>query len=113
METGKKNSGATRLMKRKRPGKSELHIWLWQQEADSETIEELEQMLSDDEWRRVRRLQCRHAARRFVVRRGALRWILGKYLGLPPQEVRLVYGCQGKPGLAPEMCCDLQFSLSD
>lgn len=92
---------------------ADLHVWTFSLEVDRESIALQEAVLSAEEWRRVRRYSSPHAARRFIVRRGLLRRILGKYLDHPPEEVRFVYNAYGKPFLAPEKCFDLQFSLSD
>jgi 4'-phosphopantetheinyl transferase len=51
------------------------------------------------------------AARRFLLARAGLRGILGWYLGVDPQTLRLVYGPQGKPGLEASRY-ELQFNLS-
>jgi len=39
---------------------------------------------------------------RFMVARGSLRAILGRYLGIPPDRLRFLYGPRGKPRLAEE-----------
>ena len=90
-----------------------LHVWIFNLEVDREAVARQEAVLSADEWRRVRRYSSAHVARRFVVRRGLLRRILGEYLVQSPEGIRFVYNAYGKPLLAPEICSDLQFSLSD
>ncbi len=92
---------------------ADLHVWTLSLDVDREAIALQEAVLSAEEWRRVKRYSSPHAARRFIVRRGLLRRILGKYLNHPPDEVKFVYNAYGKPFLAPEFCSDLQFSLSD
>lgn len=90
-----------------------LHIWIWNLNVDQRRLFQCEDVLSTEEWRRVRRYDSHLPARRFIVRRGMLRCILGQYLDRPPQEVRIVYAPHGKPLLAPEISTDLHFSLSD
>lgn len=90
-----------------------LHVWIINLNVNREAVALQEAVLSAEEWKRVRRYTSSLAARRFIVRRGLLRRILGKYLDHPPEEVRFVYNAYGKPFLAPENCSDLQFSLSD
>lgn len=90
-----------------------LHVWIWRQNVDQESHSRLEEVLSTDEWRRVRRSTRHLPARRFIVRRGMLRFILGQYLDQLPQEVRFVYNPQGKPALALQYSTDLHFNLSD
>ncbi len=89
-----------------------LHVWTFSQEVNLLDLSRQEHTLSDEEWRRVRRYSSARPARRFIVRRGLLRRILGKYLGRSPEEVRFVYNAHGKPILSPELFSDLQFSLS-
>ena len=90
-----------------------LHVWTWNLDADQECLSQYEDVLSFEEWRRVRRYASHVLARRFIVRRGMLRCILGQYLDRPPQDVRFAYTPHGKPLLAPEFSTDLHFSLSD
>lgn len=90
-----------------------LHVWTWNLDVDQKRLSQYEDMLSIEEWRRVRRYASHLLARRFIVRRGVLRCILGQYLNQPPQEVRIVYNPHGKPLLAPEISTALHFNLSD
>lgn len=90
-----------------------LHVWTWNLDVDQRRLSQCEEVLSIEEWRRVRRYASHLPARRFIVRRGMLRCILGQYLDQPPQEVGIVYTPHGKPLLAPEISTDLHFSLSD
>lgn len=90
-----------------------VHVWTWRLDVDQETLSRFEEVLSTDEWRRVRRSACHLQARRFIVRRGMLRSILGQYLDHAPQEVGFVYNPQGKPALASQFPTDLHFNLSD
>lgn len=92
---------------------SVLHVWTFNMEADPEVIAQQEAVLSAEEWMRARRYSSSQVARRFIVRRGLLRRILGKYLDHSPKEIRIEFNAYGKPFLAPGMCSDLQFSLSD
>ena len=90
-----------------------VHVWTWRLDVDRETLSRFEEVLSTDEWRRVRRSALHLPARRFIARRGRLRHILGQYLDHNPQEVRFVYNPQGKPALAPGFSNELHFNLSD
>ena len=47
-----------------------------------------------------------------MAARGILRNILGRYLGLAPQQVQFVYNAQGKPALAASQAAGLQFNLA-
>lgn len=94
-------------------GESVLHVWILGLKLDRESLALQEEMLSAEEWKRVRRYSSQSVGRRFIVRRGLLRQILGQYLDYPPERIRFVYNAHGKPFLAPEHSSDLQFSLSD
>lgn len=89
-----------------------LHVWNLGLNVDREALSRHEDVLAVEEWQRVRRYSSARPARRFIVRRGLLRWILGKYLYSPPEEIRFVYNAHGKPFLSPELSSELQFSLS-
>ncbi len=72
----------------------------------------LERTLSPDERERAARYRFARDRARYIVARGTLRAILGRYLDLDPADLRFVYGPQGKPTLAPEHGCELSFNLS-
>src|SRR6266496_5468872 len=58
--------------------------------------------LSDDERDRSARFRFERDRRRFVVARGALRELLGRYLDTHPGQVRFIYNAFGKPELHPD-----------
>jgi 4'-phosphopantetheinyl transferase len=68
--------------------------------------------LADDERARSARLRFEHDRRRFIVARGALRTLLGRYLGIHPAAIRFVYNSYGKPELSPDLSSGLRFNLS-
>lgn len=83
-------------------------------DASRNDLTRCERLLSADEWARVRRMAHAEAARRFIVRRGLLRQLLGTYLDTPPEALVFTYGPQGKPALtAPWARTELRFNLSD
>ena len=90
-----------------------LHVWILDLDVDRKSLALQEEMLSAEEWRKVRRYSSRRLARRFIVRRGLIRRLLGQYLNLEPLDIRFVYNAHGKPFLAPELSPDLQFNVSD
>ena len=90
-----------------------VHIWTWNLDVDRDALSELESELSQSEWRRVRRYAAHRIARRFIVRRGMLRRVLGLYLNLQPHQVQFSYNAHGKPLLAPDISPPLQFNISD
>ncbi|MXX25542.1 MAG: hypothetical protein F4Z82_08885 [Caldilineaceae bacterium SB0668_bin_21] len=90
-----------------------LHVWILDLNLDRESLASLEELLSVEEWRRVRLYSTCRLGRRFIARRGLLRLVLGQYLNQDPKDISFLYNAYGKPFLAPELSTDLQFSLSD
>jgi 4'-phosphopantetheinyl transferase len=76
----------------------EVHVWAVP--LDEGPLPPDESMLSDDERRRAERFRRPELRRRFVAARSGLRMIIGRYLGTPPADVRLVLDPGGKPRLA-------------
>lgn len=85
-------------------------IHVWRVRMDHACFEP-EQVLSDDEKERAGRFYFDSDRHRFSVARGALRAILGGYLGMEPKRVKFDYGAQGKPFLA-DAASPIRFNLS-
>lgn len=101
-------------METKFPLPATVHIWYARLDPPDSAVAQMEQTLSADEWARLRRFHFARDARRYAVRRGVLRHLLGDYLTMPPAEVAFVYGPQQKPALAPPLAeSGLHFNLSD
>ncbi len=83
--------GAVRLA----PG--EVHVWAVPLGGDADPFAKL---LSPPELQRLERFRFMDHRRRFQIGHGALRVILGGYLGQPPETVAFVHGPRGKPYLA-------------
>lgn len=66
-------------------------------------------ILSAEECGRAARFRFAHDSRRYVVRRGILRELIGSYLDSDPAEVTFVHNAYGKPSLAQG---GLRFNLS-
>ena len=79
----------------------EVHVWRASLDLPSAWRSRLQQTLSPDELERAKRFRFERDRRRYVVRRGMLRDILGRYLGVEAGELRFVYSAHGKPDLAP------------
>jgi 4'-phosphopantetheinyl transferase len=80
------------------PREREVHVWqvpLYQRE---EEIARFEGLLSHDELERAGRFKFFRDRRRFVVARGALRTLLGRYLRVD-SPIDFVYEPKGKPRL--------------
>jgi len=92
----------------------ELRLWSISLNPPSASAEALNRLLSPDERERAARFRFDVHRRRYVVGRGALRRLLGRELGLPPEAVAFDYGPRGKPFLAARHARpDLQFNLSN
>lgn len=84
-------------------GPGEAHLWytIADEVWEPGHVARLESLLTPDE--RARQLRYRFAEdrHRFLVARGLLRWTLGRYLRLPPEELRFGATARGKPTLQP------------
>lgn len=69
-----------------------------------------EQVLAEDEINRAERFQFSQLRESFVITRGVLRYLLGRYLNLHPASIRFIYGSKGKP--AVESATGIQFSMT-
>jgi 4'-phosphopantetheinyl transferase len=67
-------------------------------------------VLSEDELLRAARFKVEDGRRNFVATRGALRILLGRYLGVEPEALRFATTTNGKPRLDPLQ--KLQFNVS-
>lgn len=100
-----------------RPG--EVHLWFVDLHASPGLLSHFFSLLSRDERERAERFRFDAHRRRYVARRGFLRWLLGRYLGRPGDSLLFGYGAAGKPFLAPEQQPSqrpeehLTFNLSD
>jgi 4'-phosphopantetheinyl transferase len=78
----------------------EVHVWCASLEHPPAGAAELAGILSDEERARAARYLSPSAHNQFVVGRGLLRTLLGRYLGRDPCRVAFRLGPQGKPALA-------------
>ncbi len=89
-------------MKTERPSLSlperTIHVWITPIGPSSESeVERFRECLSFDELSRAEKFATDRLRCSFVQARGALRTLLGGYLGMRPKEVPLRYGPNGKP----------------
>ena len=92
---------------------AQVHLWRADLELPAPQMQFLAKFLSIDEQKRAARFRFDRDRHHFTVGRGLLRWILSKYLMIPPQELQFDYEAKGKPLLAPS--CNpgqWQFNLS-
>jgi 4'-phosphopantetheinyl transferase len=90
-----------------------LHVWRVSLDLPAPAVERLSGLLSPDELEREAHYRHADLRRRFVVARGALRYLLGAYLLTDPHQVSFHLSAAGKPSIAsPESGLPLSFSLS-
>ena len=94
---------------------TDVHVWRASLEQPLPNVESLRQLLSPDERARADRFHFEKDRRHFVVARGVLRSLLGRYLGIEPDTLRFAYADHGKPHLAaeiPQQPAQLKFNLA-
>jgi 4'-phosphopantetheinyl transferase len=74
-----------------------VDIWAFPTIASDVVIARLETVLNRDELQRAACFRFPHLRRSFVLARGTLRCLLGRYLQSDPGAVRFVYCTNGKP----------------
>jgi 4'-phosphopantetheinyl transferase len=87
-----------------------VHCWRIPLDLPEPAITRLRETLSWQELRRAAGLRSWRDRRRFVAAHGALRELLGRYLGLAPGRIGFKHGACGRPELARGG--RLRFSLS-
>jgi 4'-phosphopantetheinyl transferase len=78
----------------------EIHIWCALLDQPACLVKKVVCSLSIDEKARAGRFYFEEDRKRFIVRHGILRMILGYYLRVEASELRFCYGRNGKPRLA-------------
>jgi 4'-phosphopantetheinyl transferase len=82
------------------PGAPRVEVWQVDLHVDAAAVAAALSVLSDEERARADRPRRPEDQRRLIVSRAALRRILGAWLGVAPQALRLGEGDYGKPYLA-------------
>jgi 4'-phosphopantetheinyl transferase len=90
----------------------EVHSWCVSLDVPPETSARFCATLTLDERNRSARFHFERDRQRFIVARGVLRDLLGRYLQTAPDQIGFVCNAFGKPDLAPEFGNRLKFSLS-
>jgi 4'-phosphopantetheinyl transferase len=78
----------------------EVHVWHAALDCEEKVLGRLESRLSQEENARADRFHFVNDRNRFVVARGLLRELLGKYLHQAPTGLEFSYGEHGKPSLS-------------
>jgi 4'-phosphopantetheinyl transferase len=93
--------------------RNEVHVWRAALDVPESDVRRLGSTLAGDERQRAERFVFQRDRTHFVVARGLLRVLLGRYLEHDPQRLRFVYGTYGKPELATVSGgTDLRFNVS-
>jgi 4'-phosphopantetheinyl transferase len=80
----------------------ELHIWRASLDQAAPVVSSLARLLSPEERERAARFLRDRLRDRYVVARGLLRTLLGRYVAAPPEHLEFSYGEHGKPYLTGE-----------
>ena len=94
------------------PQPGRVHIWSVWLDPSEARVDECAATLSADEFERASRFHFERHRRRFICARGALREILGAYLGIDPHALTFAYGTHGKPALRSDARSRLSFNVS-
>lgn len=94
-------------------GSGEVHVWRATLDQPTPRVQSLRRILAADEQARADRFYFEKGRVRFIVARGLLRMILGRYLDREPSQLRFDYSPYGKPALASESGGEtLRFNVS-
>ncbi len=92
---------------------AEVHLWRGSLTQPAHRVAAMARLLAPDERERAGRFHTAQLRDRFIVGRGTLRTLLGAYLAVAPETVRLGYSAHGKPFLAHPLCRPgLEFNLA-
>jgi 4'-phosphopantetheinyl transferase len=77
----------------------EVHVWRAFLQVSQSTVEYFRSLLSKDELLKAGRFYFDRDRHRYIVGRGVLRALLGRYLHMLPDQLRFRYNAYGKPAL--------------
>jgi 4'-phosphopantetheinyl transferase len=79
---------------------NDIHIWLVSEDNPPLPLKELGEILSNDEQERANRFHFERDKNRYIVGRGILRTLIGKYyLDIEPKRLEFCTASKGKPAL--------------
>jgi 4'-phosphopantetheinyl transferase len=91
-----------------------VHLWRILLDREPSRVERCAGRLSSDEQARMQRYRFETHQQDFALRRGAMRTILGRYLGIEARDIAFQISPRGKPELAERLPGHrLRFNLSD
>jgi 4'-phosphopantetheinyl transferase len=89
---------------------AQCHVWSVSLDFGSDALAPLLPLLSTEERQRADAFLLPAPRKQFIFARAALRTVLARYLGSPPEACRFETNRWGKPSLSP--ASDLRFNLS-
>lgn len=89
--------------------KKEVHIWRLSFSVSSSLVTKYEAVLDKEEKQRARKFHFEKDRIRYIITRGQLRFLLGKYLNKEANHFTFTYNKYGKPALANS---EIQFNVS-
>ena len=94
-------------------GRDEVHVWRATLHHTPAQVRNFRESLAADEQARAAQFYFEKDRNHFIVARGVLRAILGRYLNRPPECLSFCYSSYGKPALAGEPDLNaIRFNLS-
>jgi 4'-phosphopantetheinyl transferase len=87
-----------------------VDIWILPTGSSDAASARFERVLAPDEKARSERFCFPHLRKSFITTRGALRYLLGRYLSVSPANIEFHYGSKGKPALAPAI--EINFNVT-
>ena len=88
----------------------EVHVWL--AIIAEEKAADFEKIISPEELAKAGQFRFARHKKRFIAGRGILRTILGKYLGMKPEQIDFEYNIYGKPSICGKLRDEIRFNLS-
>jgi 4'-phosphopantetheinyl transferase len=90
-----------------------VHLWQRPLQAPEIAVAACYDVLSGEEQERALRFRIERPRSDFILTRGTLRRLVGRYLDIPPKEVRFRYTEHGKPLLDGDVSLHFNVSHSD
>ena len=92
---------------------SDIHLWKQNLKVSELEINRCFDILNQEEKIKAKKFYSEEHKRRFIVARGTLKKILGRYLNIPASTIEFTYSSRGKPQLTNKLGGEqLQFNLS-
>ncbi|NOK63906.1 MAG: 4*-phosphopantetheinyl transferase superfamily protein [Chloroflexi bacterium AL-W] len=90
-----------------------VHVWYVPLNQPMAAVQRFTHLLAPDELQRAERFHFARDRYHYIVSRGVLRTLLGRYLQCAPEQLQFQYGERGKPTLShTKQPKQLQFNLS-